>query len=136
MEHEEKSLCLQRVSKECKLEAQWSGRIVCYFRALEICVPNWDFYQSGGTSNKVNELQGDERLLCCRLKTLECPQVRLEAGRPDVLDVVRTFAATRDDEHCCLGIWSAGPEALNKTVHKAAGRLSGDVRLFPLAYNL
>ena len=58
----------------------------------------------------------------------------VETGRPDVAGIIQDVASTRTTG--CMGVWSAGPSILNSTVYAATARLRGDVRYFPLAYEL
>lgn len=71
----------------------------------------------------------------CRLNTLTSNQVPLRQGRPDLAAEVNTVGASVGFSGC-LGVWSAGPKAMNNIVYEVAGRMGGDVRLFPLAYEM
>lgn len=62
-------------------------------------------------------------------------QVPLKSGRPDLTAVINSVAEARINNGC-MGVWSAGPKAMNNIVYEAAGRCGGDVRLFPLAYEM
>ena len=59
----------------------------------------------------------------------------LRTGRPDLTAVVKEIAEDRVSGDC-MGVWSAGPKTMNNIVYEASGRLGGDVRLFPLAYEM
>lgn len=74
-------------------------------------------------------------LVQCRLSSLSTASVTLNTGRPDLTAVVKEVAANRGSGDC-MGVWSAGPKAMNNLVYEASGRLGGDVRLFPLAYEM
>eukprot|EP00892_Ulva_mutabilis_P005804 jgi/Ulvmu1/3596/UM017_0008.1 len=69
------------------------------------------------------------------LNTLVATQVPLQAGRPDIAGAINAVAASRTNG-ACMGVWSAGPKAMNNIVYETAGRIGGDVRLFPLAYEM
>jgi hypothetical protein len=73
--------------------------------------------------------------IVCRLQHLSAAQVPLQRGRPDLVAAINDMASMRGDK-ACMGVWSAGPKAMNSIVYEATGRLCGDVRLFPLAYEM
>lgn len=78
----------------------------------------------------------------CRLNSLAAAQVPLLFGRPDLTESVRSVAASRPylefpkGYEGSMGVWSAGPKAMNNIVYAAVGRTAGDVRLYPLAYEM
>ena len=78
----------------------------------------------------------------CRLNSLASAQVPLRYGRPDLAETVKAVAASRPylkspkGYEGCMGVWSAGPKAMNNIVYECVGQTGGDVRLYPLAYEM
>lgn len=60
-------------------------------------------------------------------------QVVVKSGRPDMPAAVKEVAAGLSG---CMGVWSAGPKAMNNSIYAAAGQTLKDIRLFPLAYEM
>jgi hypothetical protein len=70
-----------------------------------------------------------------RLNGVTSAQVEVQTGRADFPAVVKAIAAERGSGEC-MGVWCSGPKTMNNVVYEAVGRLGGDVRFFPVSYEM